>query len=186
LMAGFMLDLGLAAGGTPLPASERGLALLLAGGPALHLAVDFLGIAITGGLLVVPAFAAAQAWSAAGERARMIGGINVVSSALMVLGALIVAALQAAGVDAPDLFLILARAGAAAGLPALRFLPMSPLRDFLALLFRLLYRLEVKGAENLDKAGGRAILALNHVSFLDGAIALSILDREPVFAIDDG
>ena len=38
--------------------------------------------------------------------------------------------------------------------------------------------------ENLDKAGPNAIIALNHVSFLDAALALSLLDSEPVFAID--
>src|SRR5207245_5780583 len=40
------------------------------------------------------------------------------------------------------------------------------------------------GRENLAKAGPNAIIALNHVSFLDGAVALSILDKEPVFAVD--
>jgi len=67
-----------------------------------------------------------------------------------------------------------------------RTMPTSPLRDFLSVLFRLLYRLEVTGLENVDKAGPHAIIALNHVSFLDAAVALSILEREPVFAIDHG
>src|SRR5437868_8330980 len=30
------------------------------------------------------------------------------------------------------------------------------------------------------------IFALNHVSFLDAALAVSLLEREPVFAIDHG
>src|SRR6185312_524574 len=49
-----------------------------------------------------------------------------------------------------------------------------------------LYRMEVKGADNLDsdKAGENPIVALNHVSFLDAAVALSLMDKEPVLAID--
>ena len=38
--------------------------------------------------------------------------------------------------------------------------------------------------ENLDAAGANPIIALNHVSFLDAALALAILPKEPVFAID--
>ena len=44
----------------------------------------------------------------------------------------------------------------------------------------------MKGAENFAKAGPNAIIALNHVSFLDAALALSLLRRIPVFAIDHG
>ena len=57
-------------------------------------------------------------------------------------------------------------------------LPLDPLPRVLPL--------EVKGAENLAKAGPNPIIALNHVSFLDAALALSLLDKEPVFAIDYG
>ncbi len=61
---------------------------------------------------------------------------------------------------------------------------MALFRSLLGLIFRVFYRLEVKGLDNLAKAGPNAIVALNHVSFLDAALALSILDRDPVFAID--
>ena len=56
--------------------------------------------------------------------------------------------------------------------------------DFLSIVFRALYRVEVKGVENLDNAGHNPIIALNHVSFLDAALALSLLPKDPVFAID--
>ena len=62
-------------------------------------------------------------------------------------------------------------------------MPSSPFRDFLSIVLRAFYRLEVKGLENIEKAGPNAIIALNHVSFLDGAVALAILDKEPIFAI---
>ena len=61
---------------------------------------------------------------------------------------------------------------------------MSALRTVLSVLLRTFYRMEVKGAENLAKAGPNPIIALNHVSFLDAAVALSLMDKEPVFAID--
>ena len=63
-------------------------------------------------------------------------------------------------------------------------MPANGLMDFLSMLFRAFYRLEVHGAEHFEAAGPNAIIALNHVSFLDAALALSLLDDEPVFAID--
>ena len=63
-------------------------------------------------------------------------------------------------------------------------MPANGLRDFLTTMLRAMYRMEVKGAENFDKAGPNPIVALNHVSFLDAAVALSLMDKEPVFAID--
>jgi acyl-[acyl-carrier-protein]-phospholipid O-acyltransferase/long-chain-fatty-acid--[acyl-carrier-protein] ligase len=116
----------------------------------------------------------------------VIAAVNVLSAAFMVAGALVVAGLQALGAGLPALVAGLAAANVAAGILVFRTLPTSPFRDLLSILFRAFYRLEIRGQENLDKAGPNAIVALNHVSFLDGALALSLLDKEPVFAIDHG
>ena len=61
---------------------------------------------------------------------------------------------------------------------------MSALRNVLNAFLRVVYRMEVKGADNFERAGPNCIVALNHVSFLDAAVALSLMDKEPVFAID--
>ena len=46
--------------------------------------------------------------------------------------------------------------------------------------------MEVRGAENIAKAGPNPIFAPNHTSFLDAALVMSLSDLRPVFAIDDG
>ena len=43
-----------------------------------------------------------------------------------------------------------------------------------------------KGIEHLNNAGPNLIIALNHVSFLDAGLAMSLRNRKPVFAIDVG
>jgi acyl-[acyl-carrier-protein]-phospholipid O-acyltransferase/long-chain-fatty-acid--[acyl-carrier-protein] ligase len=58
------------------------------------------------------------------------------------------------------------------------------MNDFLLIVFRAFFRLEVTGLENVAKAGDNAIIALNHVSFLDPPIAMALLPKKPVFAID--
>ena len=174
----FMLDVGLATLRAAPPAGGAALAQFFASGSGIHIALDFLGLAIAGGIFIVPAFAAVQAWSEATERARVIAAVNVLSAVMMVVGAVGVAGLQTAGVSPPALFMLIGFLSVAAGLVILHFLPTSPLRDFLSILFRAIYRVEVRGAENLKKAGPSRIIALNHVSFLDAALALSLLDDD--------
>ena len=65
-------------------------------------------------------------------------------------------------------------------------MPASALSDALSIIYRALFRIEVKGLENLHNAGPNVIIALNHVSFLDAGLAMSLRSRKPVFAIDIG
>ncbi len=134
--------------------------------------------------MIVPSFAAIQAWALPERRARALAAVNVLNAAFMVGGALVVALLQRAGVGIPTLFLGIAGVDLLTALWIGKTMPTNAFHDFMSILLRAFYRLEVKGRENLDKAARNAIIALNHVSFLDGAVALSILNQEPVFAVD--
>jgi acyl-[acyl-carrier-protein]-phospholipid O-acyltransferase / long-chain-fatty-acid--[acyl-carrier-protein] ligase len=62
------------------------------------------GLAVAGGLFIVPAFAAVQAWSPPEARARVIAAVNVMNAAYMVAGGAMVAGLQALGVGVTPLF----------------------------------------------------------------------------------
>jgi acyl-[acyl-carrier-protein]-phospholipid O-acyltransferase/long-chain-fatty-acid--[acyl-carrier-protein] ligase len=153
----------------------------------LHVAIDLAGLAIAGGLFIVPSFSAVQAWAGADRRARVVAAVNVLNALFMTVGGLGVALLQKlAGISSPALIIGIGVANLAAAVAIARTMPTSPLRDFLSVLLRLFYRMEVTGLENVAKAGPHAIIALNHVSFLDAAVALSFLENEPVFAIDHG
>ncbi len=149
-----------------------------------HIILDLFGLSVAGGLLAVPSFAAVQAWAGPDRRARAVAGVNVVSAAAMALGALLMSALLGAGVGVPMLFAALGLGCLGFAAWMLKTLPTDILRDVMWMLFRIVYRIEVTGADHIDAAGPRAIVALNHVSWLDAALALAILDRPPVFAID--
>jgi acyl-[acyl-carrier-protein]-phospholipid O-acyltransferase/long-chain-fatty-acid--[acyl-carrier-protein] ligase len=186
VMGLFALDLGWAVSGIVAHQPAQDIGAFFAGTSAWRVGIDLAGLAIAGGVFVVPSFAAAQAWAPAEKRARIVAAVNVLSAAFMVAGAVVVALLQAAGLTLSHLFLLIGVLTIAASVWILRTLPTNPLSDFLSILFRAFYRVEVSGRENIAKAGDNAIIALNHVSFLDAALALSILDKEPVFAIDHG
>ena len=65
----------------------------------IRIVADFAIFAFGGGLFVVPSFAAVQAWSAPAERARVIAAGNILQAGFMVVGSLVVALLQAAGLS---------------------------------------------------------------------------------------
>ena len=113
LIAIFSLDLGLALLG--LPAANATVALepsvFFARPIAWHVAVGLGLLAVAGGLMIVPSFAAIQTWAPPARRARVVAAVNVLNAALMGGGALVVALLQRAGLEVPVLFLGIAAVG---------------------------------------------------------------------------
>jgi acyl-[acyl-carrier-protein]-phospholipid O-acyltransferase / long-chain-fatty-acid--[acyl-carrier-protein] ligase len=180
----FALDLGWTASSIVPAANSLGIGAYFASPHSIHLALDLAGLAIAGGLFIVPVFTAVQVWAGADRRARVVAAVNVFNAAFMVAGALVLAGLQSLGFSTPLLFALLGAANLAVAVAIGMSMPASWLNDFLSIVFRAFFRLEVKGLENIDKAGPNAIIALNHVSFLDPPLAVAILPKRPVFAID--
>ena len=84
LLGVFALDLGIGdlgrAAGAVAASAGRGVFHLLLG---IRVAIDLVGLAIAGGLFIVPAFAAVQAWAGADYRARTVAAVNVLNAAFM-------------------------------------------------------------------------------------------------------
>jgi acyl-[acyl-carrier-protein]-phospholipid O-acyltransferase/long-chain-fatty-acid--[acyl-carrier-protein] ligase len=180
----FSLDLGWTVSAVVPATSPLGIADFFASRYSIHIALDLAGLAIAGGLFIVPTFSAVQAWAGADHRARVVAAVNVLNAAFMVVGALLLALLQKLGLGVPILLALIGVANLIVAVAIGRTMPASWVHDFLSIVFRAFYRMEVKGLANIAKAGHNAIIALNHVSFLDPPIAMSILSRRPVFAID--
>jgi acyl-[acyl-carrier-protein]-phospholipid O-acyltransferase/long-chain-fatty-acid--[acyl-carrier-protein] ligase len=186
LLAVFAIDLGWLTSGMVAAQQGRGVAEVFRTGAGVHVAIDLAGLAIGGGLFIVPSFAAVQAWAGADRRARVVAAVNILNALFMTVAGLSVAALLARGITTSAILIGLGILNFGAAIAILRTMPTSPARDLLSMIFRAFFRLKVTGLENLAKAGPNAIVALNHVSFLDAAVALSLLEREPVFAVDSG
>ncbi|WP_239478719.1 MFS transporter [Lichenicola cladoniae] len=162
--------------------------------PALgHVLADLFLAAAGGGLMAVPTLAAVQAYAAPDRRARAVAGQNVLSALGMALTALLLIAGQKAGMTEPALLGIAGVASVLAGLVMLVRLSPNPAAEFVWLLFRLFYRVELRGAENLPgkrlsidgATHAPVIVTPNHVSWLDAALMFAVMDR-PLFAIDGG
>jgi acyl-[acyl-carrier-protein]-phospholipid O-acyltransferase/long-chain-fatty-acid--[acyl-carrier-protein] ligase len=104
LLGLFALDLGVAMHGVTPPVSSRGPGEVFSSLTGIWTAIDLFGLAVAGGLYVVPAFAAVQAWSGPEFRARTIAAVNVLNAAFMTGATVTVAIMQHLGATLPMLF----------------------------------------------------------------------------------
>ncbi|MEO3428617.1 acyl-[ACP]--phospholipid O-acyltransferase [Pelagibius sp. CAU 1746] len=161
-----------------------GVGAFLAQAAHWRILADLLLISICGGLYIVPLYAIVQARAEAGHRARTIAANNVMNALFMVIGAGAAAALFALGMTVTGVFLIIAAANVIAAWYVCKLLPQELLKGIFAAVFRLFYRVELHGRENIKAAGAKAVIVVNHVSFLDGALLAAFLPGRPMFAID--
>jgi acyl-[acyl-carrier-protein]-phospholipid O-acyltransferase/long-chain-fatty-acid--[acyl-carrier-protein] ligase len=110
LLGLFALDLGFAALNAAPPQASQPPSALFSSSFGLNVAIDLAGLAVAGGLFVVPAFAAVQAWSPTAYRARVIAGVNVLNAAFMTGATALMAFAQKAGATVPMLFVVLGAA----------------------------------------------------------------------------
>ena len=171
---------------TAVLAVQQGVGDVIASGNGIAVAVALLGLAVSGGLFIVPSFAAVQSWAEPGRRARVVAAVNVLNAAFMTAAAAMLAAAQANAVPVGTILTVLGLANLVATALVLWAWGKEGIRDLAAFAFRAFYRLEVKGLENLPQPGERAIVTPNHVSFMDGPVMHAILPGHAAFAIDTG
>jgi acyl-[acyl-carrier-protein]-phospholipid O-acyltransferase / long-chain-fatty-acid--[acyl-carrier-protein] ligase len=102
----FSIDLWLA---TPAPAAGGaliGLGAFLAAPAHWRILADLVGIAVCGGVFILPLYVLLQAATPRHRRAQAIAANNIVNAAAMVLAAVAMIALSAAGISVPGLFLL--------------------------------------------------------------------------------
>lgn len=78
--------------------------------------------------------------------------------------------------DAQDMFLAVSVFGLVSTLTVLYVIPGATLRFILFVFARTIYRLKVEGRHNLPEKGG-ALLVCNHMSYADGLLVISAMDR---------
>ncbi len=171
-------------------AGLTGLSLLhlgLAGAapPIGRLLADLFLAAAGGGLVAVPTLAAVQAGAAPERRAGAIAGTNVLAATGMALTAALLVAAQGAGLGELRLLALVGAASLLAVPAMLARLCPNPAGELCWVLLRLVYRVELRGAEHLPSGGSPAIVTPNHVSWLDATLLFSVMDR-PLYAIDAG
>ena len=164
---------------------DNGLAAFFTTVAGWHAILDLFGVAFAGGLYAVPLNAIMQNRSSPPKRSRVIAANNVINALFMILATVFsVVVLEVLGFSQRGLFLSLAIANGIAAILICRLLPQELAASVAKWLFRLLYRVEVKGLEHFHAAGRKAVIIANHTSHLDGPILSAFLPERASFAIN--
>ncbi len=173
----FAIDLALA---TPpaAPGDLAGIGEFLGRPGSIRLIVDLALVSVFGGFYIVPLYALIQQRSEPSHRSRIIAANNILNALFMVVAAGAAIGLLAAGLSIPELFLVIAIMNAAVAYFIFRLVPEFLMRFLVWLLVNTVYRLRVSGIDHVPDQGA-AVLACNHVSFVD-ALIVTAACRRPI------
>ena len=181
-MSVFAIDLYFAARG--LPASDvMGLGAFLAQPAHWRVMADLALLSLFAGLYSVPMYALIQLRSAPTHRARIIAANNILNALFMIASALIAGALLSAGFTVPQVFLFTGIANAVVAGYIFLLVPEYLLRFVAWVASRFVYRFRVHGDAHLPTSGA-AVLACNHVSFIDAVLLMAASPRPIYFMMD--
>lgn len=181
-MTVFAVDLYFASRGLP-PAEALTLGQFLAAPAHWRVMADLALLSLFAGLYSVPMYALIQLRAQPTHRARIIAANNILNAVFMIASSLLAGALLASGATIPQIFLFTGIANALVALYIFLLVPEYLLRFTAWVLSRLVYRFRVRGDEHIPVAGP-AVLACNHVSFVDAVLLMAASPRPIYFVMD--
>ncbi|MGN6112419.1 MAG: MFS transporter [Luteimonas sp.] len=181
-MSAFLFDLYFARSGVAVAAAPAVGGLDVAGflraDGSWRIVLDLVGIGVFTGFFVVPLFALIQSRTPKHELSRVIGALNIQNSGFVVASSVLCLLLrQWAGWSISQLFLALAIANTLVAIWIFTIVPEFLMRFLSWVLVRALYRLRVRGVETNVPDDGAAVLACNHVSYMDALILSAAIPR---------
>jgi len=143
----------------------------------------FAGVGVFGGFYIVPLYATLQTRGDERAVARVIASNNILNALFIVASALVAMALRLAGLDIPQMFLVVAALNAAVAIYIFSLVPEFLLRFLVWMLIHTIYRVSTEGLRHVPDRGP-ALLVCNHVSYIDALVIGSLLPRLPRFITD--
>lgn len=141
-------------------------------------------MAFFGGMYIVPLNAFLQNKAPKKYLATIIAGNNIMNAFAIVLLSGFTLLLFKLGLYIQDIFLILSIISLGVSIYILTIIPDALPRSMAQSILSLVFKMEVKGFENYEKAGKRVLLIANHTSLLDGLLVASFMPEQLVFAIN--
>jgi 1-acyl-sn-glycerol-3-phosphate acyltransferase len=128
-------------------------------------------------------YALIQLRAPASHRARIIAANNILNAIFMIASSVIVGALLSMGLTIPQVFGLTALANALVAAYIFLLVPEYLLRFVAFIASRCIYRFRVRGEEHIPTEGA-AIIACNHVSFVDAVLLMAASPRPIRFVMD--
>ncbi len=181
-MSVFAVDLYFSSRGLP-PAEVMNAATFLAQPAHWRVMADLALLSLFAGLYSVPMYALIQLRSQPTHRARIIAANNILNALFMIVSAVLAGALLKAEFSIPQIFLFVGLANAVVAFYIFMLVPEYLIRFVALMASRCVYRFKVSGDEHIPTAGP-AVLACNHVSFVDAVLLMAASPRPIYFVMD--
>jgi acyl-[acyl-carrier-protein]-phospholipid O-acyltransferase/long-chain-fatty-acid--[acyl-carrier-protein] ligase len=151
--------------------------------PGLYGTIALMGLlGFSGGFVLVPLNALIQWRSPADRRGAVIAVTNTLVYAGMLTGAGIALGFAALDLSAPAIFLIMGMGLGVGFLWAFSLVPEAFFRFILLSMAATVYRVRYVDRDRVPREG-QALLAPNHVSFVDGLFIMALSDRPVRFVV---
>ena len=182
-MTVFSVDLYFASRG--LPTASAALTLGQFVGQIAHWRVlaDLALLSLFAGIYSVPMYALIQMRSQPTHRARIIAANNILNALFMIASSVLAGLLLGAGFSISELFLCIGLLNAVVAFYIFMLVPEYLLRFVAWMLTHVIYRFRVQGDTNIP-TDGAAVLACNHVSFVDAVLLMAASPRPIRFVMD--
>jgi 1-acyl-sn-glycerol-3-phosphate acyltransferase len=165
------------------PMNDAAVMQFLAAPGAWRIVADLALLSLFAGLYSVPLYALIQSRAERSRVARIVAANNILNAVFMVAASLVATGLLAAGLTIPQLFLVTALMNAAVALYIYRLVPEFLLRFLAWVITHTLYRVRAVDTDRIP-AEGAAVLACNHVSFVDALVIMGESPRPIRFVMD--
>ncbi len=182
-MSVFSIDLYFASRGLVAPAGTFTLTQFMAVPGHWRVMADLSLLSLFAGLYSVPMYALIQLRAQSTHRARIIAANNILNALFMIGSSVIAGVLLKLGMTIPQIFLLVGLANAVVAFYIFMLVPEYLLRFVAWVASRFVYRFKVQGDEHIPVQGA-AILACNHVSFVDAVLLMAASPRPIYFMMD--
>ena len=183
LLAAFLFDLSAAVGGFKSSTPNLDVMGFIARPASWRIMLDLAAISMCGGVYVIPLLAIIQTKSPEQVRSRVLAANSIVNAAITVSAIVAATVMLKLGVSIAVLISVLGGATVVVALIACGLLPETVIKSVVRVVLRLLYRVELTGAENMPPPGQGAVVVVNHVSYLDPLLLAAFLPGRPTFAV---
>ncbi|SEN46510.1 acyl-[ACP]--phospholipid O-acyltransferase [Nitrosomonas marina] len=145
---------------------------------------DLLGIAVCGGIYIVPLYALIQDRAEQSHMSRVFAANNILNALFMVFSAVGISVLLAFDWSVADVFLVLALINSVVAVYVSSLLPEGLVKLLLRRIFNRCFQLEIKGLEYLHHMRGNTMIVANHLSYLDAVLIAVVVPHHVSFAVN--
>ena len=168
----------------PTPDAPVSLAHFFSAPHSIGICLSLFVLAFFGGLYIVPLNTLMQRLSPKTCLASIIGGNNILNALGMTLISVFAVILLSVGFNIAELFLCVAILSTFVCLYISALLPHAFWRSLLRTIFELCFKVQIKGANNMIKAGKKVLFVANHTSLLDGLLLAAFTQGDITFAVN--